>query len=188
MTFDPDLTGRVISPAQPVRRDVFGPTIEILTTGTAADSAPALLRGTVPTGVVVPMHAHGDPETFVVLAGQLEGLVVSNEEATWLTVDTGQVFHVPPNARHALRNTGPQPAVALIVSTPRMAEFFDLMGIPLDSPDSPRRPPTPDELDRMLRLSAERGYWNATPEENAAVGIELPPLPPAQASGVLPGR
>jgi hypothetical protein len=31
----------------------------------------------------------------------------------------------------------------------------------------------------MMQLSAEYGYWNATPEENAVIGIDLPPPPAA---------
>ena len=76
-------------------------------------------------------------------------------------------------------HVGSEPAVALIVSAPEMAEFFEQMGIPLDSMDAPRRPPNPNEIDRMAQLSGECGYWNASPAENAAVGIELPPPPGA---------
>jgi hypothetical protein len=35
-------------------------------------------------------------------------------------------------------------------------------------------PPSPDVVERFLRTSERYGYWNATPEENAAVGVELP--------------
>lgn len=45
------------------------------------------------------------------------------------------------------------------------------------APDAPA--PTGQEPDRMMKLSAERGYWKASPEENAAAGIELPPPPGA---------
>ena len=35
------------------------------------------------------------------------------------------------------------------------------------------QPVSPEELTRFLRVATAYGYWNATPEENAAVGIRL---------------
>jgi hypothetical protein len=32
------------------------------------------MRGTVPPGVVIPLRSHPDPETFVQIAGDIEGL------------------------------------------------------------------------------------------------------------------
>jgi hypothetical protein len=34
-------------------------------------------------------------------------------------------------------------------------------------------PVTPEDLARFAAVSARYGYWNATPEDNAAVGIHL---------------
>jgi hypothetical protein len=36
-----------------------------------------------------------------------------------------------------------------------------------------RQPVTPEDLARFAALSANYGHWNATPEENAAVGIRV---------------
>ncbi|GCE10080.1 hypothetical protein [Dictyobacter aurantiacus] len=33
--------------------------------------------------------------------------------------------------------------------------------------------PTPEALVKLLEVSARYGYWNAFPEENAAVGINM---------------
>ena len=137
-----------------------------------------LLRGTIPPGGLVPMHAHEDPETFYVLSGNVEGLVYpADSDAQWVPLRAGQVFHVPPGARHALRNTGDEPNVALVISTPQMAGFFTAIGEPIDESDASRQPPDPDRLLHMQQQSAARGYWNATPEESSAVGIDLPPSP-----------
>ena len=35
-------------------------------------------------------------------------------------------------------------------------------------------PPSPEAIERFLQTSARYGYWNATPDENAAVGLTLP--------------
>jgi hypothetical protein len=34
--------------------------------------------------------------------------------------------------------------------------------------------PSPEAIERFLRVSERCGYWNATPEENAGVGVALP--------------
>ena len=178
MTFSSDRAAYLLGRDRPVVLDVLGPTIEILTEAVDDPSAPTLLRGTIPPGGVVPVHAHEDPETFLVLSGDVEGLVYpADSDPRWVPVRAGQVFHVPPGARHALRNTGDEPNVALVISTPQMAEFFTAIGEPIDAPDAPRQPPDPGRLLHMQQESAARGYWNATPEQNSGVGIDLPPAP-----------
>ncbi|WP_406831735.1 dimethylsulfonioproprionate lyase family protein [Pedococcus sp. KACC 23699] len=175
MSFDPRSAGAVISRSTPEVRDVFGPTIEVLTSLDSAASAPAVLRGLVPPDVTIPMHAHGDPETFVILSGGVQALTVHDEQPVWTQLASGQIFHVPPDARHAFRNTGQEPCRILILSTPTMAGFFTSIGIPLSGVEDARRPPTAEELQQFLDESASRGYWNASPAENAAVGIQLGP-------------
>lgn len=175
MTFDPRQVAYLLGPDKLSVLDVFGPTIEILTRAVHDPSAPTLLRGTLPPGVVVPMHAHNEPETFVVVSGELEGLIYPSEgEPKWTALQSGQVFHVPPNARHALRNSRTEPNVAIIISTVGMAEFFAEIGEPVASTHDPVEPPTRQRLQRMAELALERGDWNATLEENSAVGIEIP--------------
>jgi len=62
--------------------------------------------------------------------------------------------------------------VELIVTTPRRGRFFRQAGRPFTT-GSPVPPPTTADLERFLRIATEYGYWNATPEENAAVGIDV---------------
>ena len=173
VSFDPQAVGRLLSLDKPLVRDFGGTTLELLSEFENADGAPALMRGTMPGGALVPLHAHPDPETFYVVAGRLEGLVIRDSEAEWLSVATGQIFHVSPNARHALRNTGEERAVALTVSTPRLAEFFARTGIALPSAQAPRRPMTSAELAAFIAEAQARGHWNASPEENAEFGIDM---------------
>jgi hypothetical protein len=51
-----------------------------------------------------------------------------------------------------------------------MGCFFREIGRPFTAAP---QPPTPDDLIHVAEVSARYGYWNATPEENAAVGIDL---------------
>jgi hypothetical protein len=37
----------------------------------------------------------------------------------------------------------------------------------------PTEPPSPEALQHSQEVSERYGYWNATPEENARIGIEL---------------
>jgi hypothetical protein len=78
-------------------------------------------------------------------------------------VRPGEIFHVPGNAPHAWRNGGDEPAEAILVSTTRIGRFFrELAGAPGGA-----------TVEHLLDLGTRYGYWNATPEENAAVGIRL---------------
>jgi hypothetical protein len=62
-----------------------------------------------------------------------------------------------------------QPAVDLIITTPRLGRFFKEVGRPVGAP-----PPTAAEMANFVETAIRYGYRLGTPEENAAVGIELP--------------
>jgi quercetin dioxygenase-like cupin family protein len=151
---------------------VMGPTVAFLTGIDADDDATSVMLGTIPAGMVVPMHSHGDPETFIAISGRLDGLSEKAGDFRWLPIGPGAVFHVPGGAKHAFRNPYAEPSVALIVSTVRIARFFREIGTPAGT----RLPGPPDDATlRRFRDASERvGYWNATPEENARVGLSLP--------------
>jgi mannose-6-phosphate isomerase-like protein (cupin superfamily) len=149
--------------------EVLGPTIQFLTS-TADANAPCIMRGTIPPGVSIPLHSHGDPETFVMLSGTVDGLVIRHEDFEWTRINPGDVFHVPPHAKHAWRNQGQSDAVMVIVTTSRLGGFFQELGKPL-KPGVSVTPPSQDEIRRFLKTAEKYGYWNATPEENARVGI-----------------
>ena len=119
------------------------------------------MRGTVPAGGVVPLHAYADPETFLMEAGELEALVDSTEGVRWVPVGPGDVFHIPGGARHAWRNPSDASAAMIIVSTVRIGRFF-------------REVATRATPEHFVETAARYGYWNATPEENAAAGLPLP--------------
>jgi hypothetical protein len=39
---------------------------------------------------------------------------------------------------------------------------------------APAGPPSAEAIERFLATAERYGYWNATPEENAEVGLALP--------------
>src|SRR5260370_18707856 len=91
---------------------VLGVLIQFLSTPEKIRDQISVMRGTVPSGVVIPLHSHADPEIFYVLNGSLE---VFQSEG-WQTVTAGEVISIPGNVRHALRNTSPSPITSITVS------------------------------------------------------------------------
>ena len=154
------------NPSTDLTVDVFQTTVEFLTT----ESGFSVLRGVVPPGVIVPIHSHPDVEDFIVISGEVQCLKQDAEGYEWITAKVGDYVHVPGNARHAWRNISNEPSVQLIITTNKMERFFREAGKPIGGTF---QPPTPEELEKFAALSAKYGYWLATPEENAAVGIDL---------------
>lgn len=150
--------------------ELFGPTIEFLTSPQDTQSDFCVLRGTIPPGVFVPLHSHPDTEDFFIISGELEGLKLDCEDHKWIGAEAGDYIHVPSNARHAWRNISSSPTVVLIITTKKIGQFFQETGRPVTGAPQPI---TPEDLARFAALSARYGYWNATPEENAVAGIHF---------------
>ena len=151
---------------------VLGVLLQFLTTPEQINDQISVMRGTVPSGVVIPLHSHADPEIFYVLNGSLEVFQAEGQSAGWQTVNAGEVVSIPGNLRHALRNTSPSPLTSIIVSKRELYSFFRELARPFD-PNRPPAPPTPEEMQELFELAAKHGYWMASPEENAAIGISL---------------
>jgi quercetin dioxygenase-like cupin family protein len=150
--------------------ELFGPTVEYLTSPQDTQNDFCVLKGTIPPGVFVPLHSHPDTEDFLVISGELEGLKQDSEDHAWIRAQAGDYIHVPPNARHAWRNVSDSPTVELIITTKKLGQFFQEIG---RAATGNPLPVTSEDLARFAEISAKYGYWNATPEENAAVGIPL---------------
>ena len=151
---------------------VLGVLLQFLSTPEQINDQIGVMRGTVPSGVVIPLHSHADPEIFYVLNGSLEVFQAEGPSAGWQTVNAGEVVSIPGNVRHALRNTSPSPLTSIIVSKRELYSFFRELARPFD-PNRPPAPPTPEEMQELFELAAKHGYWMASPEENAAIGISL---------------
>ena len=128
------------------------------------------LKGTIPPDVSIPLHSHADTEAFVVLSGAVKGLRQDDRGSSWVDARAGNFLHVPAGIRHAWRNDSDAPVVMIIFTTRKMGCFFREIGrIPTATP----HPPAPEDLAHFTEVPTRYGYWNATPEENAAVGIDL---------------
>ncbi|MGH2618718.1 MAG: cupin domain-containing protein [Thermomicrobiales bacterium] len=154
--------------------EILGPTIQFLTPLEGDDLSPCVMRGTIPPGVVIPLHSHADPETFIPISGEVEGLAYAADDFTWVRVTPGDVFHVPNGVKHAWRNQTRTPAVMYLISTCKIGRFFQELGTPVRPGAPPPGPPSGEMIRHFLETSERYGYWNAGPEENARIGISLP--------------
>lgn len=147
--------------------DVFGGTVEFVSWSAEF----CVLRAVLPPGGVVALHRHPDAEDFFILSGRHQVLVSDGDNLVWRDAVAGDYVRIPGNVMHAHRNIGDEAAVDLVVTTPKLGRFFREVGRPVINSPQPR---TPDEVAQFVRTSIEYGYVLGTPEENAAVGIELP--------------
>ena len=163
-----------INPTTGLRLDLLGPMVEFLTSPQEANIDFCVLRGMIPPGVSVPLHSHPDTEDFFVISGEVQALRQGTQGYEWIVAKAGDYLHVPSGARHGWRNVSSEPMVSFIITTRRLGQFFQEVGRPVEGTP---QPVTTEFLAHFLArfetASAKYGYWNATPEENAAVGIRL---------------
>jgi quercetin dioxygenase-like cupin family protein len=163
-----------MNPTTGVRLDLFGPTVEFLTSPQEASIDFCVLKGVIPPGVSVPLHSHPDTEDFYVISGEVQALRQGAQGYEWIEAKAGDYLHVPSGTRHAWRNVSSEPLVSFIVTTTRLAQFFQEVGRPAAAiPQTETAEGLAHFLAHFGATSAKYGYWNATPEENAAVGIRF---------------
>ena len=150
--------------------DVFGPTVQFLATPEEADDSHCVMKGVIPPGGVVPLHSHTGVECFLMLSGQQEVLIETDGHHRWTLCEPGDFIRVPSEARHAFRNLSDEPAVSLVTTTEKLGRFFQEVGRPVSPHDAPM-PPTPEAMQHFVVSALRAGYWLATPEENASVGL-----------------
>ena len=152
--------------------EVFGPSLQFMVAPQSSDEAPCVMKGTIPPGVCVPIHSHAGVEAFLVISGDIEVLSEAGGNAHWITAGAGDFIEVPSQAKHGFRNRSQQPVVQLITMTSKLGRFFQEVGRSIN-PGETVSPPLPDEMQHFLRTAERYGYWLASPEENALVGISL---------------
>jgi len=146
--------------------------IEFLASPDEIGSEICLIRGTLPPGVVVPLHSHPDPEVFYVLEGSVEAFQSEDNIDRWTTDGVGAVVAIPGNVKHAWRNALSLPANMVIVTTAKLFEFFCEITKPFD-PDKPAALPSLQATHELSKTAARYGFWIASPEENTAIGLNF---------------
>jgi quercetin dioxygenase-like cupin family protein len=130
-----------------------------------------VIKGTIPPGASVPLHSHGDVESFYLLSGEAQVLLQSEDGFEWKALRRGDFLHIPGNVKHAWRNVSDQTMESLIITTPTLGNALREMGkvVHGSEPSSP----TPEDIERLDEINTRYGYWMASPEENAKMGISL---------------
>jgi quercetin dioxygenase-like cupin family protein len=149
-----------------------GTLFEFLASPDETGSEICLIRGTIPAGVAVPLHSHSDVELFYVLEGSLEAFQFGNANHGWVSFGQGEIVSISSNTKHALRNSSTVPATLILVTTSKLYSFFREVSKPFDRDRKATRP-TSEELQKVFETAARYGYWMASPEENAAIGLTL---------------
>jgi quercetin dioxygenase-like cupin family protein len=156
---------------QPVL-NVFGPTVQFFATPAQAEEALCVMKGVIPPGVPVPIHSHAGVECFFMVSGQQDILIEKDGQFLWTRCKPGDFIQVPSEVKHAFRNPYTEPAVSLVTTTAKLGRFFEEIGREI-AQDAPPAPPTPEALQHFMETAIRYGYWLASPQENAAVGISL---------------
>lgn len=151
--------------------DVFGVLLQFLITPEQTGREISLYRGTLPPGIVVPLHSHPEPEIFYVLEGSLEVYQEGGAQQGWSITHAGYAIAVPPNRKHALRNTSDKSATTVAVAQDELYSFFRDVAKPFTGQQG--MPPSPEEMQHLFLAAARYSYWMGSFEENAAIGIKL---------------
>jgi quercetin dioxygenase-like cupin family protein len=160
-------------PTQASDKQLFnavGVIVEFLVSPDEVRDKICLIRGTMPPGVVVPLHNHADPEILYGLSGSLDVFKSNEGAAGWTTAGVGDVVTIPGTVKHALRNSSDVPVTLAVVTKSELYQFFREAAKPFDSNQRPA-PRTPQALKDLVAVAAKYGYWIASPEENAAIGL-----------------
>jgi quercetin dioxygenase-like cupin family protein len=152
--------------------EVFGPTIQFLTSPEEGKGKFCILIGVIPKDGFIPIHSHEDMECFFMLSGQQEVVVEEQGKFRWIVCNAGEFIQVDSGVKHGVLNRSTKPATSLIVTSAKLGRFFKEIGRPI-APGSEAEMPTADELQHLMEAAKRYGYWMATSAENAAVGIPL---------------
>ena len=149
-----------------------GVLLQFLASPDEVGDAICLIRGTMPPGVVVPLHSHAEPEILYVLDGSLQVYRSTDGANGWKTGGVGDVVIIPGSVKHALRNVSSLPATLALVTKSQLYQFFREFAKAFD-PNQPPSAPTPEATQQLFEAAAKYGYWLASPAENATIGLKM---------------
>jgi osmotically inducible protein OsmC len=131
----------------------------------------SIMRGTIPSQAAIPLHSHADPEIFYLLEGSLDVFQAIGGHGRWTAVMAGEVVSISGGTNHALHNSSSEPAICLTVPKEGLYAFFRELARPSEAIKQPG-PPT-QANSRTVAVATKYGYWLATPQENAVIGLSL---------------
>ncbi|HEX3643561.1 MAG TPA: cupin domain-containing protein, partial [Ktedonobacteraceae bacterium] len=104
------------NPTAGLTLDIFGPTLEFLTSPEETQENFCVLKGIIPPGVFVPLHSHPDTEDFIVISGELQCLKQDPKSYEWIDAKVGDYIHVSGGTRHAWRNVSNEPVILFVIT------------------------------------------------------------------------
>jgi mannose-6-phosphate isomerase-like protein (cupin superfamily) len=134
---------------------VVGDVYRFLATGADTGGAYALWEALVPPGGGPPPHVHTrEVEGFYVLDGEVAVHLGDKR----VVATAGMFVSVPMGLAHSFKNEANRPARMLIEVAPAGLEamFFEV-GTPLDEGATTAPPPSPDEIEKLLKVAPRYG-------------------------------
>lgn len=127
----------------------------MLATGEQTGGAYCLADATVPPGGGPPPHYHTrEEEAFYVL----EGEVTFSVDDRTVVGTPGTFVQIPRGTPHSFKNRSEVPARMLIQCSPAGFEkFMAEFATELPSPEAPPLPPSPAEIEKLLRVAPDYG-------------------------------
>ncbi len=140
---------------------VVGDPYAILVDGAQTGDEYAVIEMRVAPGNGPPPHTHTrEHECFYIVSGELTFFTQGQS----CVARAGALFHAPRGIEHTFRNTGTEPARALIYVTPAGLEgYFRAIGEPLSPGASAGVPVTEAHVRRLLDLAPQYGLQIRSP-------------------------
>ena len=129
--------------------NMFGVLLNFLVTPNETGDEISLFKGTLPPGVVIPLHSHAEPEVFYVLEGSLEVYREGDQSQGWSATQPGGVLAIPGKVKHALRNTSSTPTTVILVTQDELYNFFRSVAKPFEAGQMPA-PPAPEVMQQLF--------------------------------------
>jgi len=142
-------------PGQGKAYSAAGDKYVLLATGDQTGGAYCLADAYVPPGGGPPPHYHTrEEESFFVIEGEITFTV----DGRTVIGTPGTFVQIPRETPHAFKNASVQPARMLILCVPAgFDRFLAGFGTELPSADAPPLPPSPAEIEKLLRLAPDFG-------------------------------
>lgn len=141
---------------------VVGDVYRFLAVGEETNGKYALFEAIVPPGGGPPPHVHSrEEEGFYVLEGEITFLIGDQH----LQASAGTFAHVSIGTLHSFKNDSARPARMLISVAPAgLEKMFLEVGQPVPVGAQTAPPPTPEEIDRLLKVAPNYGIDIRLPE------------------------
>lgn len=84
--------------------DMIDGLVQLLAPSESIGTDHGILGVFLPAGAIVPLHSHRDPETFILLEGEIDHYQDDGDSPGWRTLRPGDLAVLRGGVRHAWRN------------------------------------------------------------------------------------